>query len=69
MMYLFHSIEFMDLSDGLPEELAVHPNVKMPVRDKLGRSRAILSNLLKRYEWVRTREFVGSLSKDGGTND
>ena len=69
MMYLFHIIEFMDLSDDLPAELAVHPNVKMPVRDKLGKSKAIMSNLLERYEWVSAREFVGSLSDDGRTGD
>jgi len=68
MMYLFHIIEFMDLSDGLPAELAVHPNVKMSVRDKLAKSKAIVSNLLERHEWVRAREFVGSLSNDGGTD-
>ena len=69
MMYLFHIIEFMDLSDDLPAEIAVQPNVKMPVRDKLGKSKAIMSNLLERYEWVSAREFVGSLSDDGRTGD
>jgi peptidoglycan-N-acetylglucosamine deacetylase len=69
MMYLFHIIEFMDLSDGLPAGLVAHPNVRMPVRDKLRRSKAVMSNLLERYEWMPAREFVGSLSNGGGTRE
>lgn len=68
MMYLFHIIEFMDLTDGIPTELAVHPNVNMSVRDKLSRSKSIVSHLLKRYEWVAAREFVSSLPADGATD-
>ena len=61
LMYLFHIIEFMDLSDGVPEELAVHPNVNMPVRDKLKKSTDIVSRLIKRYELACARPFVASL--------
>lgn len=61
LMYLFHIIEFMDLSDGVPEELSVHPNVRMSVRNKREMSGRIVSSLLERYEVVRGRQFVGSL--------
>jgi hypothetical protein len=61
IMYLFHLIEFMDLSDGIPKELAVHPNIKTPVKEKLQKSGKILSNLTESYEVTCTRDFVNSL--------
>ena len=65
LMYLFHIIEFVDLSDGLPEELAAHPNVNMSVREKMKRSAGIVSRLMERYELVCARPFVGSLLNPG----
>ncbi|MDD5570128.1 MAG: polysaccharide deacetylase family protein [Bacteroidales bacterium] len=58
MMYLFHIIEFMDSSDGIPEELGVHPNIKTPVKDKIQKSERILSDLFECYELTRARDFV-----------
>ncbi|MFA6922791.1 MAG: polysaccharide deacetylase family protein [Bacteroidales bacterium] len=60
MMYLFHIIEFMDLSDGIPNELAVHPNIKISVKNKIQKSERIISNLMERYELINTRSFVNS---------
>jgi peptidoglycan/xylan/chitin deacetylase (PgdA/CDA1 family) len=61
IMYLFHIIEFMDLSDGVPKELAVHPNIKTPVKNKLQNSERILSNLARQYMPIAARSYVDSL--------
>lgn len=50
LIYLFHAIEFVDLSDNIPIELASHPNLKIPVKEKMLRSEKIVRSLLKRYE-------------------
>jgi len=60
MVYLFHAIEFIDLSDNVPAELNIHPNLKMPLRKKIERSDKIIQSLLKRYEPVTTRQFINS---------
>ena len=63
IIYLFHIIEFMDIKDdNIPSELIVHPNVKCPVEKKLNKSQIIISNLLKRYHFVTTRNFLKSLN-------
>jgi hypothetical protein len=48
----------MDMTDGIPEELQVHPNLKTPVPVKLKRSRSVLSNLVRRFEPISTRDFL-----------
>jgi peptidoglycan/xylan/chitin deacetylase (PgdA/CDA1 family) len=58
IIYLFHIIEFMDLSDGIPLELSIHPNVKIAAKEKIKRSETILTNLLSRYRFLKTAEFV-----------
>ena len=50
LLYLFHAVEFVDLSDNIPKELSNHPNIKVPVKVKIERSEKILRQLLKRYE-------------------
>lgn len=49
LVYIFHAIEFVDLSDRIPNELSSHPNIKIPVKDKMLRSEKIVRMLLKRY--------------------
>lgn len=61
IVYLFHIIEFMDMTDCIPEELAVHPNIKIPVKIKMEKSGKLFSNLAERYEPTSTRNFVNSL--------
>jgi peptidoglycan/xylan/chitin deacetylase (PgdA/CDA1 family) len=60
IVYLFHIIEFMDLTDNIPKELAVHPNIKIPVKAKMKKSGKLLANLLEHYEATSTRCFVSS---------
>jgi len=64
MMYLFHLIEFMDLSDGIPSELAIHPNVKTSASIKIQKSGKLLSNLAQRYKHLSTRSFIDSIAKN-----
>ena len=61
IMYLFHIIEFVDLSDAIPKELIAHPNVKSSVKEKLQKSEKIMSNLSNKYELTSTREYVKAL--------
>lgn len=56
--YLFHLIEFADFSDGLPEALGVHPNVRLSVEEKLRRMRDSVTILLENYTVVKTVDFV-----------
>jgi peptidoglycan/xylan/chitin deacetylase (PgdA/CDA1 family) len=61
--YLFHIIEFMDITDGIPIELKRHPNVSTSVSEKLRKSGIIISSLMERYELISTRNFVDALLK------
>ncbi len=56
--YLFHGIEFVDLQDGLPNALRVHPGVAVPVKQKLAAMREIILTFKKRYRIPRTLDFV-----------
>lgn len=58
VVYLFHIIEFMDLTDGVPKELAVHPNLKVATQLKVKNSGKLISNLMQQYEPMKTRDFV-----------
>jgi len=64
LVYLFHIVEFMDLTDLIPAELKVHPNLKIPLSKKLKKSENIITNLLKRYEPTKTRDFVRSFKEE-----
>jgi len=58
LIYLFHAIEFVDLSDNVPSALSSHPNLKKPALLKIEQSGKIISNLLKRYRPVSTRQML-----------
>jgi hypothetical protein len=63
MVYLFHAIEFIDMSDNIPLELSIHPNIKIPVSKKMERSGKIINKLLERYNPVSTRRLIDKLNK------
>lgn len=65
LVYLFHLIEFVDSSDGLPSELRRHPNVQTGVTDKIRLMKETLSILARRYEFQRTKDFVAGIRKRG----
>jgi peptidoglycan/xylan/chitin deacetylase (PgdA/CDA1 family) len=65
LVYLFHLIEFVDLSDGLPSELRRHPNVQTSVNTKIRLMKETLSLLAGRYEIQPTRDVVSRIRKDG----
>ena len=56
--YLFHLIEFCDLSDGIPAELAVHPNLRKPARLKIQAIKKTLNLFKKQYRIMRTDDFA-----------
>ena len=67
MPYLFHLIEFCDLSDdGIAPALSAHPNVKKPVKGKLEGIKNTISLFKKRYRIMRTDEFVREYKRTGG---
>jgi len=53
-VYLFHAIEFMDMTDNIPNELSVHSNIKTPVNEKLDKFNKIINTILESHEYVRT---------------
>ncbi len=61
LVYRFHLIEFVDLSEGLPGALRRHPNVHLSVKEKIGRMKATLSQLAQRYDVQRTTDFVAAI--------
>ena len=64
LIYLFHIIEFIDMSDdGIPSELSIHPNIKKSVSTKMIQSEKLLSNLLERYSCLKTRDLVDDINK------
>jgi peptidoglycan/xylan/chitin deacetylase (PgdA/CDA1 family) len=58
IVYLFHIIEFMDMTDNIPGELSIHPNLKRPVKEKINKSYQFLDNLLNHYEHIPTKQLV-----------
>lgn len=58
LVYLFHLIEFCDLSDGVPQALRIHPNLSTPVAVKTARMRDTLRRLRGRYRVERTDRFA-----------
>ncbi|MBN1689172.1 MAG: polysaccharide deacetylase family protein [Candidatus Omnitrophica bacterium] len=62
--YLFHLIEFADLSRHVPPELAVHPNVKMPLEKKLKSMRKTIGLLKSRYETVVTADYAREFTRN-----
>lgn len=62
-VYLFHIIEFVDMSDGIPKELCRHPNVDTAFEKKLKFFESLVKRILKKYSCVRTDKFVETMSK------
>ncbi len=58
LVYLFHIIEFTDLTDKIPKELIVHPNLKTPVNEKINSSREIIKTLCNQYELTKTSNLL-----------
>lgn len=58
MVYLIHLIEFVDLRDGLQEELSVHPNVRTPSTRKIAFLEETMRQLLRHYQAERTDRFA-----------
>jgi len=58
LIYLFHLIEFVDLSDWVPSELNVHPNLKKSAKAKMAANEDTIKRLLKRYTAIKTVDFV-----------
>lgn len=66
--YLFHLIEFCDLSDGIPPSLRVHPNLRIPAAKKIKQMRNSILFIQKRYTIVRTDKFVEQYKKKTPTS-
>ena len=64
IVYLFHLIEFVDLNDGIPTELRIHPNVKMEIKEKLKAMQDTIMLMTKNRQVVRTDEFVRHFKDD-----
>ena len=60
--YLIHLIEFVDLNDGIPKVLSVHPNVGLTVEKKMKIIGEMAKNLTRRYKAVRTDRFIEGFS-------
>ncbi len=58
VIYLMHLIEFVDLDDNIPDELKVHPNLKISVEKKLRILDDIIARITCKYDCVRTDSFV-----------
>ena len=57
-VYLVHLVEFTDLSDGLPAQLGVHPNVKTDACVKVTALKNTIRQIMRRYQIVGTAEVV-----------
>jgi len=58
IIYLCHIIEFMDMTDLIPKELILHPNIKTSAIKKINKTEKFISNLSKRYEPIKTRDLI-----------
>lgn len=63
VVYLFHLIEFVDFSDGIPAELKIHPNLKTPAIKKIHILRNIVQKLQKKYQPLKTLDYINGLRK------
>src|SRR5712691_5578493 len=57
-VYLVHLVEFTDLSDGLPAQLGVHPNVKTEAAIKVRVLRDMILQIMRRYQIVTSMQAV-----------
>jgi hypothetical protein len=53
-------IEFVDLNDAVPEELSVHPNLKMNAEKKIQILKDVILKIKKNYKSIRTDIFLAS---------
>ena len=60
VVYLMHLIEFVDLEDGIPRELRIHPNVSTPVGKKMEFLECTLRLLKAKYKTARSDDFCKS---------
>lgn len=65
VVYLFHLVEFMDMSDGLPGAVSAHPNLKVRAGKKIAKSNQILNELKKKYKPASTMRFLRTLEGAG----
>ena len=65
LVYLIHLIEFVDLSDGLPAELKVHPNLSMDAERKIRFLEQTMRMLMRTYCPARSDQLVKTLKKSG----
>ena len=61
IVYLIHLIEFVDLTDGVPFALKVHPNLQKPASAKIAFLEETMRILNEKYEPRRTDIFVQNL--------
>jgi len=57
-VYLVHLVEFTDLSDGLPAELGVHPNVRTAATVKIRALAETIGRITARYRIVTSSDAV-----------
>ena len=63
VVYLFHLIEFVDLADGIPGELSVHPNLSTPFERKLATMEKAIQAILQNYQSVLSSDFAQEFSQ------
>jgi len=57
-VYLVHLVEFTDLTDGLPAQLRVHPNVRTEAAIKVRVLRDMILQIMRRYQIVTSMQAV-----------
>jgi peptidoglycan-N-acetylglucosamine deacetylase len=65
VVYLVHLVEFVDLGDGLPAALAVHPGLSTATTVKMQALEATIATLKKRYRVITSAEIVRTLRAAG----
>lgn len=65
VVYLVHLVEFVDLSDGLPAALRVHPGVRTAAAVKTRALEATIEMLKKRYRVVTTADVARAFREAG----
>jgi peptidoglycan-N-acetylglucosamine deacetylase len=58
VVYLVHLVEFVDLTDGVPAALCVHPSVSTAIAVKVSALEATIERLAQRYQIVSSAEVV-----------
>ena len=58
LVYLFHIIEFAEMTDKIPNVLKRHPNLQTPFKKKLSRLEFIVKSILNNYQCVLTKHIT-----------